>query len=444
MNNWLKTLVGISLLSCSYNSLALSICHDSFNPKLKITKGRPSSNGFDAAKLALVDKIIESDVAHGFPGAELLVMHNGVVVRHTAYGYKKLYDMHGQKLTKPQRMQCNTEFDLASNTKMYATNYALMHLVYQNKINLESPISYYIPEYIGCDSNNHCRDKITVKQLLTHTSGYMADAKFFDPEFMANYGDGLYSQESNLTKQIILTKLPFMQEIESTPNYSDIDFMLLGILVERVTGINLAEYVQDNIYQPLGLTHTFFNPLQHGLAVRQCAATELNGNTRNGVINFPNIRTQTIQCQVHDEKAYYSMAGVSGHAGLFSTAHDMAILTQLMLDNGSMVGHQFWGESTTQLFTTPLDSNDSYALGWRLAGDKDRYKYLGNQTDSHAFGHTGWIGTVTVIDPKHQLVIILLTNKKHTPIKSGKFTGDKYDTGKYYPVIDAVYQAMID
>ncbi len=436
------SLITTILLFVNHSSYAATNCIGNFEPQFKIHDGLPSKNGFNVAKLNLLDKLIESDIKNGFSGAELLVMHNGVVVKHTAYGYKKLYDVNGNPLANPQLMSCNAEFDLASNTKMYATNYAIMNLVYQGKLNIESPVSYYIPEYTGCDSKGHCRDKITVKQLLTHMAGYMPDAQFYNPQSIKAYGSNLYSQESYLTKQIILTKLPFMTSHESSPNYSDIDFMLLGILVERISGQPLDKYVETNIYQPLGLTHTFFNPLEHGIAQNQCAATELKGNTRNGVISFPNIRTQTIRCQVHDEKAFYSMDGVSGHAGLFSNVHDLAILTQLMLNNGTIDNHKFWDKETTKKFTTPLSSNDSYALGWRLAGKQNRYKYLGNQTPSNAFGHTGWIGTVTVIDPKNQLVIILLTNKKHTPIKYGKFTGDMYNTGKYYPIIDAVYNAL--
>ncbi len=110
--------------------------------------------------------------------------------------------------------------------------------------------------------------------------------------------------------------------------------MILGFIIESVTAMPLDRYVENNIYKPLGLKHTVFNPLVKGFTQQQIAATELNGNTRDGVISFPNIRTCTIWGQVHDEKAWYSMGGVSGHAGLFSNTSDMAVLMQVMLNGG--------------------------------------------------------------------------------------------------------------
>ncbi|PNB76984.1 penicillin binding protein PBP4B, partial [Pseudomonas sp. FW305-BF6] len=108
--------------------------------------------------------------------------------------------------------------------------------------------------------------------------------------------------------------------------YSDVDYMLLGTIVEKITGQKLDEYVENEIYKPLKLKDTVFNPLQKGFKPKEIAATELLGNTRDGVINFPNVRTYTLQGEVHDEKAFYSMGGVSGHAGLFSTTSDLAVL----------------------------------------------------------------------------------------------------------------------
>lgn len=399
--------------------------------------------GFDPVKLERVDKTINNDIKHGFPGAGLLIIKDGKVLKQTVYGYKLKYDPKTlSPLAKPELVECNTLFDLASNTKMYATNYAIMHLVYESKLDIERPVSFYLPEYSGCDQNGQCRNTRTIRDLLTHRAGYMPDPQFFNPESIKKYGNNLYSQNHDLTESIIEHQLPFNTARNGNPNYSDIDFMLLGMVVEKITEMPLDQYVSKTIYQPLGLTNTMFNPLEHGVSVDACAATEINGNTRGGTIKFPNIRTRPVQCQVHDEKAYYSMAGVAGHAGLFSNLKDLAVLLQLALNNGSYGNVKLWDKKTEKEFVTPLDINDSYGLGWRRAGSKNSYKPLGRYTSNLAFGHTGWTGTLTLIDPKYNLAIVLLTNKKHSNYENGKFSGDNYATGKYYPIIDLVYDAM--
>lgn len=438
-----KLIVIISLVFCICRVNALTNCNeftDESNPS-KLSSATAYSQGFNIESLALVDKLIESDVHNGFPSAELIIIRNNKVIKHTVYGYTQKYT-DNNKLIQPIPLQCNTMFDLASNTKMYATNYAIMHLVSLGKLDINQPIYNYILEYIGCDNNGQCRSTRTVRDLLTHSAGYMPDPQFFNPLAISKYGESLYSQESSQTKQNILTKLPFTTARGGNPVYSDVDFMLLGLLVERITGLSLDKYVQDNIYSPLSLRNTSFNPLLHGYPKNICAATEIMGNTRGGSINFPNIRSHTIQCQVHDEKAYYSMGGVSGHAGLFSTGHDLAILTALMANNGTYAGIEFWSESTERQFIAPLAKNDTYGLGWRLAGESNTYTPFGHYASNLAYGHTGWTGTVTLIDPKYNLTIILLTNKKHSIYKNGGFAGDKFATGKYYPVIDLVYQSM--
>lgn len=397
----------------------------------------------DSSKLNAVDNLIESDIENGFPGAELIVVQNGQVIKNSVYGYTNRYDRNGKILANAQLISQNTLFDLASNTKMYATNYAIMHLVYGGKLDIDKPIRAYIPEYTGCDNNGECRDTRTVRDLLVHSAGYIADPQFFMPSKMIGKYAGLYSQESMLTKNNIITKLPFAYSRESKPVYSDVDFMLLGIIVERLTNMSLDKYVEKTFYKPLKLQHTVFNPLEHGFSESECAATELIGNTRNGKINFPNIRKNTIQCEVHDEKAYYSMAGVSGHAGLFSTGNDLLILTSLMVNNGVYNGMRFWSESIENEFTAASLSDDTYGLGWRRAGETHNYKPFGEYASNLAYGHTGWTGTLTLIDPKYKLTIILLTNKRNTPIVNNEFVGDKFATGQYYPVVNLVYQALV-
>ncbi|MDD3266318.1 MAG: penicillin binding protein PBP4B [Burkholderiales bacterium] len=424
------------IFNIAFNAFALTNCYDS-----SFVKGESVNPYFDMNKLSLVDKQIESDINNGFPSAELLIIKNHQIIKHSVYGYSQKYDNQNNLLKTPELASCDTLYDLASNTKMYATNYAIMHLVYLGKLDINKPVSYYIPSYTGCDKNGECRNKRTVRNLLSHTGGYMPDPQFFNPVSIQKYGN-YYSQNRMLTESIIVTQLPFINKVGSKPIYSDVDFILLGMLVENITGLGLDYYVTQNIYKPLGLKSTFFNPLAHGVDIDKCAATEIQGNTRGGKVSFPNIRTDIIKCQVHDEKAFYSMAGVSGHAGLFSTANDLAILTELSVNNGCYNNICFWDKKTQKMFTSPLKQDSTYGLGWRRAGKNNDYAPFGKYASNLAYGHTGWIGTVTLIDPKHDLTIILLTNKKHSVYKNGEFAGDKFATGRYAPIIDLIYEAI--
>lgn len=426
----------IVLFCFNISAFALTNCT---NDRL-LANNTPESY-FDINKLSLVDQQIESDIKNGFSGVELLIIKNHQIIKNSVYGYSQKYDYKNNILKSPELVSCNTIFDLASNTKMYATNYAIMHLVYLGKLDINKRVSYYIPSYIGCDKNKECRDKRTVRNLLSHTAGYMPDPQFFNPISIQKYGD-YYSQNRELTESIIITQLPFINKVGIKPVYSDVDFMLLGILVEKITGMRLDDYVTQTIYKPLGLQFTYFNPLIHGININKCAANEVQGNTRGGTVSFPNIRQDVIKCQVHDEKAFYSMDGVSGHAGLFSTANELAVLTELSANNGCYNDICLWDKKTQDMFISPLKQDTTYGLGWRRAGNNNDYAPFGKYASNLAYGHTGWVGTITLIDPKYDLTIILLTNKKHSIYKSGEFTGDKFATGRYAPIIDLIYEAM--
>ena len=389
----------------------------------------------------LIDKFIEKEIQQGFPGAAVIVTQYGQTVKQSVYGYKLKYDENATIVDQPELVTSDTLFDLASLTKMFATNYALMQLVAQERLNVNDPVLKYIPEYRGCNPEDQCRETRLVKDLLTHTAGYAPSVEFYNP---ARVPAEFYSQEKHLTEQIIETKLGFQRSRggDQLPVYSDIDYMLLGLILERISGMSIDQYVNNYIYQPLGLAHTSFNPLNSTHYQKSdFAATELNGNTRNHTINFPNARTHVLRGQVHDEKSFYSMNGLSGHAGLFSNLHDMAVLTQLMLNKGAFGQIHFWDKAVQDLFLTPYGPDPSYGLGWRL-NRNNSLSWFGLHASEAAYGHTGWTGTCCVIDPEHSMAITLLTNKRHTPCINGTFDGEKYETGKYGKIMTLVYEAM--
>lgn len=402
-------------------------------PYPELIRGTPQAAGFSAERLAAVDRLINKEVGEGFPGAVLLIAKNGQIVKHSAYGYRQKYNG-GRLLTIPSPMATDTMFDLASNTKMFAVNLALQKLVSEGKIRIDDPVVKYLPDFRGGG-----REQITIRQVLTHSAGFAPEVRFFDPKLK---NQGLYSRDRTATRWL-LPAIPLVYQPGTNSAYSDTDYILLGFLLEAVTGQPLDVYVETAIYQPLGLLHTVYNPLAKGFAPERFAATERQGNSRDGRADFPGIRRHTLVGEVHDEKAFYSLGGVGGHAGLFSTALDLAILSQTLLNGGGYGSYRLCDFATLQQFTKPSDNDMHYGLGW----DKNNIWEFGPYASEQTIGHTGWTGTVTAIDPKHDLIVILLTNKIHAPVSPAdrdRFTTANFETGKYGSIMALIYEAFLE
>lgn len=401
-----------------------------------------NSSAAKTIDFSAVDKLIEKDVSAGFPGAVLAIVKAGKILKLTAYGDAKQYQQNDLMLLRPEPMQTNTLFDLASNTKIFATNFALMKLVSEGRLNINNRVSDYLTEYQGDG-----RELRQVKDLLTHKAGYPPVFDFHRKD--TRYGEAFFSQASDTTKQLLLTSVPLASEPSAQHVYSDIDYMILGVLIERISGQPLDEYLEQHIYAPLKLNNTLFNPLKKGFNRQQFAATELSGNTRDGRIHFDNIRTNVLQGQVHDERAFYSLDGVAGHAGLFSNAPDLAVLCQVLLNKGGYGDKQIFNASSLAQFLTPQSTDETYGLGFRLAGNNQaRRWHFGPYASPQAYGHTGWTGTVTVIDPAYDLAIVLLTNARHSPIKGSEkryqFVGKNFETAQYGSIVSLIYEALLN
>ncbi|MFT6897205.1 MAG: N-acetyl-anhydromuramyl-L-alanine amidase AmpD [Paraglaciecola sp.] len=397
----------------------------------------------DQGKFRQVDNLIKGEVANGFPGAVLLVVKDGKIIKRSAYGYARKYADGGLLLDNPVKMQKDQLFDLASNTKMFATNFAMMKLVSEGKIDVTRPISDYLPQYQG-----QGRESRLVRDILTHTAGYSPHVRFFTKDNAL--GPRFYSQHKKHTEHLLLTQVPFVTGRQTKAVYSDTDFMLLGLLIERVTHTPLDRYVEQYIYHPLNLNNSLFNPLQKGFTKAQFAATEIMGNTRGDTVDFDNVRTNVLQGQVHDEKAFHSFAGVAGHAGLFSTVDDLAVLSQTLLNGGGYGKNKIFERTVLEQFVKPEEGDSSFGLGWRRADHGQNKWHFGPYASPYAYGHTGWTGTVTVIDPEYDLAIILLTNARHSKIverengKDPEFSGKLFETGKYGSIVSLVYEAVLD
>ena len=414
-------------------------------PYPTVRKGKPQDVGINSEKLDALDRLIESEVERGYPGGQLVVIKDGIMIKSKAYGYSKLYDESLNKIENPTKATTDTLYDLASNSKMYATNYAIQKLVYEDKLNIDNTVSTYIPEFKDNESDAiKGKNSLTVRQILMHIAGFPADPQYHNE----SEAKDLYSQDRELTIQNVINT-PLEREPGTKAVYSDVDYMLLGIIIERIVGMPLDEYVENQIFKPLGLDKVMFNPLQKGVAKENCAATELQGNTRDGVITFNNIRTSTIQGEVHDEKAYYSMEGVSGHAGLFGNAESVATLAQVMLNGGGYGDVQLFDQKTIDYFASPSSVNDTYGLGWRRQADNRYASVFGAQAPNSTIGHTGWTGTLSIIDEENDLVIVWLGNTKHSPVidnetNSNRFYGNAFQCGEYGSIPTLVYESIIE
>jgi CubicO group peptidase (beta-lactamase class C family) len=269
----------------------------------------------------------------------------------------------------------HTLWDMASLTKVVGTTSGIMQLVEAGRIDLDAPLQRYLPAWTGRN-----KERVTVRHLLTHTSGL--------PAFKA------YDQIT--TDPDSLAKLMFSTPLDTLPGarmvYSDIGAYMLGRLVEQLTGRSLDLYLHDQVFEPLGMHETMFRP---PIALRpRIAPTEIDPK-RGGLVRG----------MVHDERAYY-LGGVSAHAGLFSSGHDVARFVRMYLNGGTLDGRRVLGPQVIATFTTRQVADR--ALGWQKP---DGANSAGHRMPESAFGHTGFTGTSIWVDPDHDVFIVLLSNR---------------------------------
>lgn len=439
-----------------------------------VIEGTPEQVGLDRDVLEALEQLIQSDVDNGFPSAQMAVVKNGRLVYQNAWGRVNAYLPDGTPNTDSPAVTNDTLYDLASNSKMYTANYALQLLVTQGKIDLDSRIvdllgQSFVDDTIditfsgyenpGLEVNKQWKSELTLRDILRHQAGFPADPQYHNDAFdqhtqkpAAGVANPLFSgwDGTPATRQATLKaifKTPLMYKPGTKTVYSDVDYMLLAFVIESVTGQPLDQYLEQNFWAPMGLDHITYNPLLNGFSPNDCAATELNGNTRDGAVHFTGVRTATIQGQVHDEKAFYAMGGISGHAGLFSNAADLAKLASVMLTGG--YGQQkFFSRNVIDTFTAPKKENAAnWGLGWWREADDGRCWYFGTQSSSGTIGHQGWTGTLTLIDSVENLVVVYLTNKINSPVTNkaanpNKFNGNWYTSSTLGFVAQILYQGL--
>lgn len=370
--------------------------------------------------IAAADSAIASAVGTIIPGAVLVVSQHGVPLHERAFGYAQLNDYAGNRLAKPRPMHVSTMFDLASVTKVMATTFATMMLVDQQKIDLDAPVYTYLPDF----RSSHL-DSITVRNLLQHSAGLVQ----WQP---------LYYQASNTSQTYTAIRdMPLQWGVGEGRHYSDLSFMLLGDIVERVSGQRLDTFLDSSLYKPLGLRTTTFNPKTKGFT--EFAATE-QGNVyerhmvydstfgyryRGDPTAWSRWRDHVLVGEVDDGNSFYANGGVAGHAGLFSTASDLRVLLDMLVNRSSTKGLSYIRPAVVDQFLT-LDKYGHY-LGWQYAAGMP----------PGTFAHSGFTGTYVLGDPRDGLSIILLTNRQNLGTdRKGFFP----DVG---PLRDAVTRAIV-
>ncbi len=353
----------------------------------------PESVGMRSSQLAHIDDVVATEIANNqLPGAVVVVGRRGQIIWRRAYGRRALQPA-------PEPMSVDTIFDLASLTKVVATATSVMILVERGRVRMGDPVARYIPEFGEVGKRN-----ITVEQLLTHRSGLIADNDIKD------YQDG---PEKAIER---IWQLAPVAETGTRFIYSDVNFIVLGELVRRVSGLPLDQFADENIFAPLGMKDTGFRPAESLKA--RTAPTERRGASMT--VESTGEKTggdeRWMRGEVHDPRSFL-LGGVAGHAGLFSTADDLSIYCQMILGGGEYRGARILSPlgvaRMTEARVSGGNASDGLArgLGWDIATTFSANR--GDLFPIGSFGHTGFTGTSIWIDPSNETFVVFLSNRVH-------------------------------
>lgn len=348
----------------------------------------PVAVGVSKDSLLHIDMIMQHAIDDSvFPGGVVGVMKNGAMIWNQGYGY--------HDYTKTKKVQHSDIYDLASLTKVVSTTTSIMKLVDEHKIKLDDPVSKYIKEFDKPEKSD-----IRIEHLLLHTSGLPAFRVYVDK--LKTRGEILDAVRN--------------EPLVSTPGekyvYSDLGFILLAEVVEEVTGQRIDQYVRRQLYYPMGMSSTFFNPKNVGGWIsNRIPPTEIDQHFERG----------TVRANVHDERAYF-MGGVAGHAGLFSNAKDLAIYSQILLNGGVYADRSYFSPETVHTFVSRQSSINFRGYGFDRKSEG--FSTAGTLTGTNTFGHLGFTGTSLWIDPDENIAIILLTNRTYPSREFGKKISD--------------------
>jgi CubicO group peptidase (beta-lactamase class C family) len=346
-----------------------------------------------------VDSLMQSAVADSvFPGSVLLIGHQKRVVYHKPFGRFR-YD------TSAVEMSTQTIFDLASVSKVIGTTSAAMLLYERGELDLDKLVANYLPRFVY-----NGKEDITIRHLLTHNSGLPAFKRYYE----------FYNSEYEVVYDIMHTSLIF--EPGTDYKYSDIGMITLQLVIEKITGQPLDEFLRINLFDRLGLQRTLYNPPPE--LWYYCAPTEVDKYWRY----------TTVKGKVHDENAWL-LGGVAGHAGLFSTAEDLSKIMFLYFNDGYYQEEQIFSKETLDQWTNRQTEHGDRGYGWGVKSSEG-YSSGGSKFSMNSFGHTGFTGTSIWADKEKDLFVILLTNRVHPTRENRKII--QFRPLLHDAVIDAV------
>jgi beta-N-acetylhexosaminidase len=418
----------------SKGSLPVTVCRMQYGSGLMVNNFMTVGS---SPEWAVVDSIVQDGLdKRAYPGAVVLAIQHGVIKYHKAFGN---YEFDASS----QPMNLESVFDLASVTKISATTVAVMKLYEQGKLELDKTLEDYLPYTAGTD-----KARLKIRDILLHQAGLNPFIRFYRETIDTTTGlpsPAVYSTTMQADFTIPVAKNVWMrkdwndtmmkrilQSALTAPNkyvYSDNDFILLGKIIEAISGMTLDQYVQKTFYNPLGMATTGFKPWQR-FGMERLVPTE----------EEKHFRMQLLRGYVHDEGASM-FGGVSGHAGLFSNAYDLAMLYQMLLNGGEFNGERYLKGETIDLFTAYSSDISRRGLGFDKP-EKDnatrKEPYPSSLASPQTFGHTGFTGTCVWVDPKADLVYVFLSNRVYNT-RANNLLGQMNIRGK---VQDAIYKAL--
>ncbi|HAL81009.1 MAG TPA: hypothetical protein DCO83_01285 [Mucilaginibacter sp.] len=359
-----------------------------------------------------IDSILRSQVNDGkIPGAVIQIKQRDNVIYKQAYGYAQKFNYAYEPLAVPDQMTTGHLFDIASLTKVVGTTTSIMLLADHGLININDPVSKYIKAFGSPD-----KAAITIRHLLTHTAGLY--------EWYP-----LYYRASNKQETFkLIGELPLAFPVGAQRKYSDLGFTILGEIVEVVSGLSLDQFEKQNIFIPLGMNNTLYNPLtkNHDYKI---AATSFGNPYEYRMVHDPAMgfqfkeikpnqwngwRHYVLKGEANDGNAWYAEKGISGAAGIFSTVDDLQKLVDMLMNKGKVGTEQFISENTINTFLTKDKFNNG--LGWMM----DPANSFMKDGPERTFGHTGFTGTSITVVPSKQISIILLINRQQMGLIGGK------------------------
>ncbi len=399
----------------------------------------PERVNINSTKLSSLDAITQQIVEeHAAPGGQLLVAREGKIIYHKAFGYLD-YD-------KKNPVGLSDLYDLASVTKIASSTLAVMKLYEEGKISMDQPLANFLP-----DIKSSNKSTVTLTELMSHQSGLIAWIPFYKETLQKvkrnvyKPDPGLYSSKASASFNIPIANGMFLKsgyeqmiwneilqsEMRSTKKYlySDLGFYMIAHLINHLSGMPIDQYMTKNFYQPMGLTHTMYNPFQK-MSINLIAPSEEDNYWRN----------RKVQGYVHDMGAAM-LDGVSGHAGLFSNSLELGTLMQMLLNGGSYSGKKYLQESTIKYFASRQLGSTRRGLGFDMKElDPAKPQPAGFLASPNTFGHTGFTGTATWVDPDQKLVFVFLCNRTYPSMTNNKLHKREFRSR----LLDAVYLAMED